>query len=349
MSSEAPYEQSLDLMLQGIGSLGMRIDRLINTIQSPLPGQTGSIWPRLVEDIILMIIDKIAPPLNSRAFFSEQTRDGKTLKCLRLVNSYFAGLITPRLFNNISIGRTTSSADIPPGILQHLRFLSLYANAFTIPTSLWLKIRPVKLLGIHCEADARTPFWPFIKMHLLPFHSQITQLSVRFSLLSFSGSNLAEFENAITILAKTVKSVALDMHSTDFNGLSALKAIKRNFTELTSMEILRLDAFSGPWVFTEDWVCSPMLQILRLSNAFISFPDELSQFIRYMRSVIRLEVEDCRPFFCTLAKPNNSNVLYIERHRKLELVDKGTFFFGRQKNKTLIELALVEVDAFIDP
>ncbi|PVF92071.1 hypothetical protein CPB86DRAFT_819938 [Serendipita vermifera] len=349
MSSEGRNEHYFNFMLQRIGSLGIQVDRLVNTVRPPTPAQTGSIWPKLIEDVLLIVVDEIAPPLDPRVL-SSQTRDRKTLKLLRLVNSYFSCLVTPRLFDNISIGRTSSRTDIPSGILQHARFLSLYEHAFSVPTTIWLKMRSVEPLGIHLEASAKTPFWPFLQAHLLPFHPHIVHLSIRFSLLSFSGSDdLMDFKNAITILAKTVKSMVLDMRAHDFNGLSALKPIKQNFTELTSMKILGLDAFSTIWVFSENWVCSPVLETLHLSHSCFSFPDELSRFIRYMRNVTCVKVEDCRPFFCTTAKPNNANALYIERHRKLELIDKGTFFFGERKVKTRIELVLVEIDAFIDP
>ncbi|PVF90873.1 hypothetical protein CPB86DRAFT_519697 [Serendipita vermifera] len=264
------------------------------------------------------------------------------------MNSYFACLVTPRLFDTISIGRTYSNADIPTDILRHTRFLSLYEYAFSNSTNIWSKIQAIELAGIRCDAYARTPFWPLLETHLLSFHSHIVHLSLRCSSLSFSASGLMKFEAAITMLAKTVKSMTIDMHANDFNALSAIKVIKCNFTELTSMEISGLDAFSCIWVFSDDWVCSPGLQVLRLSHSCICFPDELSQFIRYLPNLTRVEVEDCRPFFITFENPNNANALYIERGRTLELIDKGTFVFGNPEAKTPIQIALVEIDEFID-
>ncbi|PVF91565.1 hypothetical protein CPB86DRAFT_316096 [Serendipita vermifera] len=156
-----------------------------------------------------------------------------------------------------------------------------------------------------------------------------------------------EFEAAITMLAKTVKSIAIDLYANDFNSLSSINSIKWNFTELVSMEISGVDAFACIWLFSDDWVCSPSLQVLRLSHSCICFPEELSQFIRYMPKVTRVEIEDCRPLFINFAQPNNANVLYIERGRKLELIDENTSLFGDGKDNTLIKLALVEIDGFI--
>jgi hypothetical protein len=331
------------------------------TLRNTLAGHQT---PRMPQELILLLLDILAPRAEANSFSSSSTRDISTLKAIRRyvltklpllavdtihrANKEFSLLCEKYIFYKVAIGKSYVSGrqPLPEGILEHTRFISLYAYAFAACTGVWKQIADAKnIVGIFCVPSASWPFWYHFRSHLLPLQNRIVHITLCLGTPSFSEQSLYGFEAAIADLSKTVQSATFDLCLTNCYGLSALHSAKRIFDRLTSVEFRGLEGLRGAIVLNSDWACRNSLKRLRFHQCLLNFRDELSQFLASMHNVTQLELDGCHPFSGFNRRKDELNILYIKKGRKFEVFDLQVFHLSHWCDPILpVHITIVEVD-----
>jgi hypothetical protein len=209
-------------------------------------------------------------------------------------NSYFAALVEEKLFLAVAIGRGKDpTPTLPQVAVRHMRYLTLYKDAFKFPSQICSQIQLAKIGGIRCDGAA-SPFvyWKSFSTTILDL--SISYFALNLGFVTLTSQAMRYFESAMRILSHTVCVGVFSVSAVCDIYQQAFKIIKDSFYKLRSIELTHLPSWNGAWMFQRDWRFIRELQTLRIGSSRLLF-SLLTDFIAYASTLVNLTIEDCIP------------------------------------------------------